>query len=481
MRPSTFARQSGALLLVILGVLAVVLLARDQTPPEAAVELPAGTYQLFLWMPDPASAVRDRPEYAIRLANEGTWDAETGYNDLGHTVVVGASASNGVAGTRTYTADEDDFLNPERGLYLQHQGPDTGYNALQLDNLKWHQQNNKVNLVRLVFNLRAFRDTDTIDAGYLVNMQRDFDTIRNANMKVIVRFAYDYSGNATNDVPFHRMEQHIEQLARVVNANSDVIALYEAGFIGKWGEWHGSTHYGDEGRPETNWASRPQVLQKILDEFEDRPVSLRYPRHLRYMLNPSGSPRVKPVERLGALNDAFLADRHDGGTYEPGDPAGDAGFLASFMAEGPGKAMGGEHESFGATAAERQARFAEFDLYDWSYLSYNAYTDNWRTATYPGSEMTYWDYILRHLGYRIVLDSADLPTSVAPGDGIPVSIRLRNVGWAAPFNERDVVIVLRDTATGAEFHFPLPADPREWKAGEVTLTHVLRASDAIRP
>ncbi len=48
--------------------------------------LPAGVtkgiYQLFLAMPDSYTSIANRPEYAIRLANEGLWESSTGYNNL---------------------------------------------------------------------------------------------------------------------------------------------------------------------------------------------------------------------------------------------------------------------------------------------------------------------------------------------------------------------------------------------------------------
>ncbi|TDD15084.1 DUF4832 domain-containing protein [Nonomuraea diastatica] len=48
--------------------------------------LPAGEYALLLDLPDPK--LPGRPEYAIRLANEGTWEPGTGLNALLHTVTV---------------------------------------------------------------------------------------------------------------------------------------------------------------------------------------------------------------------------------------------------------------------------------------------------------------------------------------------------------------------------------------------------------
>jgi hypothetical protein len=52
--------------------------------------LPAGIatghYDVFLNLPDPL--LPSRPEYSIRLANQGTWESATGYNSLLHSLVV---------------------------------------------------------------------------------------------------------------------------------------------------------------------------------------------------------------------------------------------------------------------------------------------------------------------------------------------------------------------------------------------------------
>ncbi len=44
--------------------------------------LASGHWRLSLHMPDPAPALQSRPEFAIRTANRGVWDASTGLNDL---------------------------------------------------------------------------------------------------------------------------------------------------------------------------------------------------------------------------------------------------------------------------------------------------------------------------------------------------------------------------------------------------------------
>ncbi|GAA2640779.1 hypothetical protein GCM10009863_67480 [Streptomyces axinellae] len=60
------------------------------TTLDETVKLPAdlarGTYSLLLNLPDPR--LRDRADYAIRLADEDTWEASSGMNDLLHKVAV---------------------------------------------------------------------------------------------------------------------------------------------------------------------------------------------------------------------------------------------------------------------------------------------------------------------------------------------------------------------------------------------------------
>jgi hypothetical protein len=49
---------------------------------------PEGVYAVYLNLPDPATSLRNRPEYSIRLANKDVWEDATGYNSLLHKVTV---------------------------------------------------------------------------------------------------------------------------------------------------------------------------------------------------------------------------------------------------------------------------------------------------------------------------------------------------------------------------------------------------------
>ncbi|MCR5050781.1 MAG: DUF4832 domain-containing protein [Paludibacteraceae bacterium] len=56
--------------------------------------LPAGTYQLYLYLPDYSDKLRNDPRYAIRFANKNMWEESTGMNKLNAKVTV-TTANNG--------------------------------------------------------------------------------------------------------------------------------------------------------------------------------------------------------------------------------------------------------------------------------------------------------------------------------------------------------------------------------------------------
>jgi hypothetical protein len=56
---------------------------------EATVTAAPGEYDVLLHLPDASGRLRARPEFAVRLANPGVWEAETGMNRLAETVRVG--------------------------------------------------------------------------------------------------------------------------------------------------------------------------------------------------------------------------------------------------------------------------------------------------------------------------------------------------------------------------------------------------------
>ncbi len=99
--------------------------------------------------------------------------------------------------------------------------------------------------------------------------------------------------------------------------------------------------------------------------------------------------------------------------------------------------------------------------FHYSYLNSaynNAVNNDWQTSGCM-------DSIKRNLGYRFVLQQATLPLTAAPGGSFPLSMVVENRGYAAPFNERPLRLVLKNKADGKEHQLSLQADVRKWFSG----------------
>ena len=58
--------------------------------------VPAGTYQLYLYLPDAYASIADKPAYAVRFANTNVWDSSTGMNKLNASVTVAGEPIQGL-------------------------------------------------------------------------------------------------------------------------------------------------------------------------------------------------------------------------------------------------------------------------------------------------------------------------------------------------------------------------------------------------
>ncbi|TDD02593.1 DUF4832 domain-containing protein [Nonomuraea deserti] len=371
-----------------------------------------------------------------------------------------ASAAN--SRSVTYAQTSAGFPNPERGLY--HHSGDCDKETFSPATLRSYRTGDHISLVMCVFYLAEFK-TGPIGAAALAHLQRQLDTVREAGLKAVLRFAYTTSTDG-DDATKDRVLAHLDQLAPYLRANEDVIYLMQAGFIGAWGEWYYTKNFGDQGVvTAADWAGRKAVVDKILAVLpSSRMTQLRTPKFKRTMYTGSPLPPGQAHDgsapaRLGHHNDCFLASPDDYGTYE--NPAVEYPYL---QAETAFVVMGGETCNPNPPRSDCPTAKEELSGFHYSYLN---------TDYHPGV-LGGWeaggclDEISRRLGYRFALQTGAYPDRAARGGALPVTFTVRNDGYASPVNPRDAALVLRDTATSAVHRFPLATDPRTWQAGETT-------------
>ena len=130
--------------------------------------------------------------------------------------------------SRAYKESDAIFPNPERGLFLWT-------DFLKTSDFSGQAAKGYRVLHGLV-HLDAYREAP-LPPAFLDTLGGRFAAARKAGMKVLLRFAYDFTEKG-QDATKERVMEHLAQLKPVFAANEDVIVAMEAGFIGAWGEGH---------------------------------------------------------------------------------------------------------------------------------------------------------------------------------------------------------------------------------------------------
>ena len=339
----------------------------------------------------------------------------------------------------TFAADNNNFPNPERGL---HSEADllTGYGFADA-------QSRGYTLVRNYVRLDDYTNSPLPDS-LLNDLTDGFDTVRQNNVKLILRFSYNF-GFAGQDTTITRVLQHIDQLTPLLRDNADVIAVLQAGFIGAWGEWHGSDFDLDsiENKSRVHAALMAAVST-------DRMVQLRTPVHISQIYpSPLGSSDYFSNSfraRTAFHNDCFLSNENDAGTY-PSDRRDE--FKAYLDEITPAVPVGGEtcQVSVEEHRTDCVTAVAELDRFNWDYLNVGFYIpdlDRWRAEGC-------FDEIERRLGYRFRMIDANASASVTPGDILSVTLQLANIGFGKLYNPRPANLILRNIKSGMITRIPV--------------------------
>jgi hypothetical protein len=383
------------------------------------------------------------------------------------------------------------ILNPERGFIFgsdYYASKPVILNSVALSQIK---NSTGTTVFRRVFFLDESIDADDLPNHVLLHMASDFEAIRIAGMKSVIRFAYVNPNNGAvvgdTEPSLDRLLGHIGQLAPILQSNRDVIMVVQAGFVGPWGEWHSSTHFDDD------WDSLKNIFEAVLAAVPDRIVQVRTPKQKMTLfdsvlpLDEVTSHSGENIARTGHHNDCFLASDTDFGTYDDIDI--EQPYLSQdtlYTAMG-GKSnhpllykdvvhtnslfqIIGETCHFNPPRTECTSALQELELFHYTYLS----------GAYHQDVLASWtgciDEITSKLGYRLVLTSGTFVSVVPPGGALPFKIQFENEGYASPINPKRVQLVLRESSSKNVCATTLDADVRTWKPG----SHAIRDT-AILP
>ncbi len=312
-----------------------------------------------------------------------------------------------------YKSSTDIINNPERGFYRSTETHSASYEPLDLNYLKSFRTNNFTLILRQFF-LEGFVNSN-ISNAYLSQIKNDLGVVRAAGLKAVIRFSYSNDQNAVNrDASKSRILAHITQLTPIFKAYEDIIAFFQAGFIGTWGEWYYTNNFGDvENLTPTDYANRKQVVEAILTALpKTRMVQVRTPTLKQKMYGTTTS-LIKSqafsgtsLARIGQHNDCFLASPDDFGTYE--DISKEYPWLRQETQFVP---MGGETCAVNAPRSQCASAMSEMSMFKWTYLNYDYHPDVIKGFISGNCFNT----IFNKLGYRFELVNGTFPQTAKLG------------------------------------------------------------------
>lgn len=343
-------------------------------------------------------------------------------------------AGNSYAGDYSYPVTQDAFPNPERGWYAY---------TLMLDNNDYASLANQG--YRLVYSpivLRDFMNSD-IDTSTLNTITNRFAAMRNAGIKAVLRVNYNEEDGGLNP-DFPQMERHMKQLAPIIEANKDVIAYIEAGYMGPWGEWH---FWNVNNPPFPDKAASWKTLMNLLlaNNPEDRFIMIRYPSKKqeifagRTITEQTAFSGVDEA-RVGHHNDCFVSSSDDVGTYQPDQTSYSSSIadLKAFLkADTRFSPIGGETCDVHARGS-CSTTLTEMTDFHWTYLNgeyHPQVISGWKNGGC-------YDEIDRRLGYRLELLQASLPDTITTGGSNTLTLQIHNSGFARPWYYRTPYIRL---------------------------------------
>ncbi|MEC4719280.1 DUF4832 domain-containing protein [Noviherbaspirillum sp. CPCC 100848] len=350
--------------------------------------------------------------------------------------------------------------NPERGWYYSADCD----GKVAVEQLKTWRNREGITLAVCSVGLGEFISKE-ISPAALENFSNNMSSFRAAGMKAILRFSYssDISGIDAN---LPRIRAHMDQLKPYLEKHKDVIAVVHAGFVGGWGEWAYSRNFGNLGQlSEANWRDRKAVVDKLLAVVpKERIVQLRTPAFKRRFagekpLQPGEAYGTSARARLGHHNDCFLASANDWGTYT--DRTVEYPYLQEETAY---VAMGGETCNLEPQRSNCKNALDELGRFHYSYLNASYHPEVLKAFKQEGC----YGVIENRLGYRFVLQRAAFPKAAQAGGVLSFELAVQNDGWAAPFNQRDVELVLRNRSTRALTRLRVETEIRHWRPGATT-------------
>ena len=358
--------------------------------------------------------------------------------------------------TIEFQESQDILINPARGFYVQYTTSNEEYFSSLRDD--------GITIMLLAYDIHNFTNSPLSDEK-LLELRNALEMAKENAIKVVFRAAYGFDSVYQYKDPYNIniVEEHINQIAPILNEYQDIILCVQAGFLGPWGEWHSSNLL-----PENEAVSRHNrlsVLTALFDALDDNiNINIRRPKYVREAVAAGMN-----ILDLGVHNDALLANENDMGTYN------DANYSRNdelqWMDENISLSINGGEMPQISEYTKANVADQEFRQMNITYLNilYNSVVlDDWKNQVLNGNNA--YDEINKHLGYRLYLDKVEFPKHIKQGKDFRFKIKMNNSGYAAIQSGYKASLVISDQNN--KYYYPLTNWELHQLAGGETTTNI---------
>lgn len=339
-------------------------------------------------------------------------------------------------------------------------------------------QNTPYQLMLLEINLKNY-STSPLSATALQQADAILSTCTSEKKQVILRFLYDWDGNARTTEPdsLSLIKEHMTQLSASINTYKDCVYILQGLFIGNHGEMNNSRFTDPESVQEL-----AQYLASVTDPSIY--LSVRTPAQRRSILQSKHT--LSDYEaytgtlssRLGLFNDGLLGSSNDLGTYsdtpltnstdyeEKGTRKEEIKFqdlLCQYVPNGGEVSVSNPYNDIEQAVSDFSKMHisylnAEYDpevLEKWSHSSYNDFNG--------------YQYMQLHLGYRYHLKQSSLQFHAFASDSATLYLTIENDGFSPSYRKFDTTITVTDRKSKEAFVLETDIDNRRIASADASV------------
>ena len=240
----------------------------------------------------------------------------------------------------SFTEMDGEVANPERGMMSYSKFTFEGDAIPSVKNIPLDYTGES--LAFMLFYMPDYLNKD-LDDDAKTFIRAEFDKVRAANKKAVVRFAYEetHVDNAQHEATPAQILAHNDQIASILSDNADILYVVQAGWLGTYGEWYYKTNnngeskagyedyylYTKDGSTVTDLNNNHKnLLDKMLTVVPSPiHIGMRTAFYKRYYLSPGSINSWTPIsawsatpganQRLAFFNDGIRGSSSDVGTF----------------------------------------------------------------------------------------------------------------------------------------------------------------------